>query len=162
MPIEVNLRHLEEKDLVLQGRLPAAELDLDGVDEMIRALHPLEYNLRVELFEGSLLAQGRLELRLACECVRCLKAFVHVLELADWTCHLPLRGEDSIEARYDCVDLTPQVREDILLAFPQYPVCDIECCGLRPAAPNSPLQAGSVLRAETEGSVWAELNKLKL
>ena len=37
MPVIVNLRHLEDKNLELQGELSAQELDFEKVDEMI---HP--------------------------------------------------------------------------------------------------------------------------
>ena len=35
MPVIFNLRHLEEKNLLLKGELPVAELDLATVDELI-------------------------------------------------------------------------------------------------------------------------------
>ena len=44
--------------------------------------------------EDGLLVQGRLRLLLDCQCVRCLKPFQYRLELDDWTCHLPLEGEE--------------------------------------------------------------------
>ena len=162
MPLTVNLRHLEKHDLLLRGELPVTELEVDGVDELIRTPHALVYDLRIEALEGAVLAQGRLELRLECDCVRCLRSFTHMLVLADWTCHLPLRGEERVPVQNDCVDLTPYVREDILLAFPQYPLCDIECRGLPAAPPKSSPEPGGVHRTETNGAVWSELNKLNL
>ena len=49
MPLVVNLRHLEEHDVILRGELPVAELDLDMRDEMIRVTQPLRYDLEVEI-----------------------------------------------------------------------------------------------------------------
>jgi uncharacterized protein len=86
--------------------------------------------LEVQKLEDGLLVQGRLHLNLDCECVRCLKPFQYRLELDGWACHLPLQGEDCVAAVNDCVDLTPYVREDILLEFPRHPLCDPECRGL--------------------------------
>ena len=43
MPLVVNLRHLEEHDVILRGELPVDELDLDTRDEMIRVTHPLRH-----------------------------------------------------------------------------------------------------------------------
>ena len=48
--------------------------------------------------------------------------------------HLPLEGEEAVSVVNDCVDLTPYVREDILLEFPQHPLCEPECRGLRNAS----------------------------
>jgi uncharacterized metal-binding protein YceD (DUF177 family) len=59
------------------------------------------------------------------------------------------------------VDLTPYVREDILLEFPQHPLCDAECRGL----PNTVGKAKKPLKtSQTEAGspAWSELNKLKL
>jgi len=88
----INLRHLEKKNVLLKGELAAAELDLAGLDELIRVEEPLEYDLEAQLLDGSVLAQGSLALDLQCECARCLKPFTHRLELAGWACHLPLEG----------------------------------------------------------------------
>ena len=45
MAIKVNLRHMEEDELHLEGQLPVAELDIDARDEMVLATQPLEYDL---------------------------------------------------------------------------------------------------------------------
>ena len=95
MPLIVNLRHLEAHDIRLEGSLPVAELDIDPRDEVIRVRQPLEHDLEVQKLEDGLLVQGHLRLILECQCVRCLKPFQYHLELDNWTCHLPLEGEDS-------------------------------------------------------------------
>ena len=115
MPLAVNLRHLEADNIRLEGKLPVKELDIDPHDEVIQVSQPLEHDLEVQKLEDGLLVQGRLHLALECLCVRCLKPFQHRLELDNWACHLPLEGEDCVAVVNDCVDLTPYVREDILL-----------------------------------------------
>ena len=70
MALIVNLRQLEHRNQALRGDLPLAELDLDTRDALIRAAHPLHYDLEMERLEDCLLVQGRLQLRLECECVR--------------------------------------------------------------------------------------------
>ena len=162
MPLVFNIRHLERKPLVLRGELTAADLELDGIDELIRVGRPLQYDLEVERHERSILVHGRLELQLQCECVRCLKAFEQRLELADWACLLPLEGEDKVLVTSDCADLTPYMREDILLAFPQHPLCETGCRGL-PATPRTSVRPpDGASQAEVISTAWAELNKLKL
>ena len=76
MPLLVNLRQLEAHSIRLEGELPVEELDLDTRDEMIQAKEPLQYEFEVQKLEYSLLAQGRLQLTLECQCVRCLKSLV--------------------------------------------------------------------------------------
>jgi uncharacterized protein len=162
MSLKVNLRHLEDHDVHLEGRLTVSELDIDTKDEVIRVDEPLDYALDVQKLEDALLVQGRLRLMLACQCVRCLKSFGFPLEFKAWTCHLPLHGEDRVRVLNDCVDLTPYLREDILLEIPQHPLCDPECRGLPRMPVGSPAQADIPGAAEAGGaSAWAELNKLK-
>jgi uncharacterized protein len=162
MPLTVNLRHLEEDGLRLKGELPVAELDLDPRDEVIQVAQPLEYDLDVQRLEKSLLVQGGLHLNLECQCVRCLKPFQYRLSLAPWTCHLPLQGEDQVAVINDCVDLTPHVREDILLEFPRHPVCGSECRGLPKTSIGELKNTTTTGKTETTLPAWAELNKLKL
>ena len=163
MALIVNLRHLENRALELRGELSVAELDLDVRDELIRVTGPVAYDLEVELLDDALLVQGEVRVDLACECVRCLKPFTHRLDLADWMVHLPLvplADEPAVPVKHDCVDLTPWLREDILLGFPQHPLCRPDCGGLKPAAVGRARK--TVGNVESKPSAWAELNKLKL
>jgi uncharacterized protein len=161
MPVRVNLRHLEAHSVKLDGELPVEELDLDIRDELIQARKPLKYDVEVEQVEQSLLLTGRLSLVLACECARCLKPFEFRLSLDPWTCHVPLEGEEAAPIFNDCVDLTPYLREDILLEFPQHPLCDPECRGLQKKPTGKKNKAGSASKTEGTSSAWSELNKLK-
>jgi DUF177 domain-containing protein len=162
MPLVVNMRHLEAHNAVLKGKLPVEELEIDPRDEVIQVVEPLEHDLEVQKVEDGLLLQGRLHLRLECECVRCLKPFQHHIDLKDWTCHLPLEGEEPVKVVNDCVDLTPFVREDILLEFPQHPLCDPECRGLPKTSVGKPAKINHTGLDEAGSSAWAALNKLKL
>jgi len=155
--LKVNLRHLEEHDLRLQGELSAAELDLGVQDELIRADQPLRYDLAVELLHDAVLVTGSLVLPLTCECARCLKKFTSELRLAGWALHLPLEGEDKVAVENDCVDLTPFVREDILLDFPRHPLCKPDCGGLK----DKTVRKAKAVEKPAQ-AVWAKLDKLKL
>jgi uncharacterized protein len=161
MSLQVNLRHLEVHNVQLSGQLPVAELDIDTRDEIIKLCEPLNYDLEIQNLEDGLLVQGRLSLTLQCQCVRCLKPFSYELKIDPWTCHLPLKGEEAVPINNDCVDLTPAVREDILLEFPQHPLCERDCRGLR-SAPVGKSKTFSKIGQSEEGSpAWNELNKLK-
>lgn len=161
MPLTVNLRHLVRHNLVLKGELSVADLDLDVHDEMIQARQSLRHDLEAQLLADSLLVRGRLQMTLDCQCVRCLKAFKFRLDFRDWTCHLPLKGEDRAAVVDDSVDLTGPLREDILLAFPTHPVCDPGCVGLTGSVSGRKKTKASSA-AEAKASPWAALDKLKL
>jgi len=159
MPLLVNLRHLEQHDLALNGELSVADLELDSRDEMIRFVQPLRHQLQVQKLADALLVRGCLRLPLACQCVRCLKAFEFRLELADWACHVPLVGEEAVPVVNDCVDLTSFLREDILLELPQHPLCKPDCGGLKKPQAGKSKKSGP--GAIPNSSAWSELDKLK-
>jgi uncharacterized metal-binding protein YceD (DUF177 family) len=154
--LSINLRHLEDHEIPVQGELSAAEMDFGLNDEMMRAEQPVHYDLTVEKMQDALLVKGSLATVLDCQCVRCLKPFKQKLELPDWTVLLPLTGEEKVAVDNDSVDLTPYVREDILLQLPRHPLCKPDCSGLKPKARKNGGQSGSM------SSAWAELDKLKL
>ena len=157
MSLKVNLRHLEEEGIRLKGELPVAALDLGVNDDLVHAEKPLRYDLSVELLHDAVLATGSLVLPLDCECARCLKKFKTELKLTGWAAHLPLEGEDKVAVENDCVDLTPFVREDILLDFPQHPLCRPDCAGLKSKTARQAEAA-----EKTASDAWAKLDKLKL
>src|SRR5437868_5230880 len=107
MALIINLRHLEKKDLRLEGLLTPGELEVEGFDQMVRLIEPVAYDLSIEQLSDSILVQGSLSSTLGCECVRCLARFEQPLELSQWVCDLPLAGEDKVAVDNDCVDLTP-------------------------------------------------------
>jgi len=157
MMLKVNVRHLAEHGLHLRGELPVAELDLGIDDELVRVEKPLAYDLAVELLHDAVLVTGSLTLPLDCECARCLKKFTTNLHLAGWALHLPLQGEDAVSVDNDCVDLTPFIREDILLDFPQRPLCRLDCGGLK----DKTARKAKVVEKPAP-DLWAKLDKLKL
>lgn len=158
MAVTVNLRHLEnDKKVLLEGEVSAAELDVLEVDEMIHPNAPLLYELEVERSGKNLLLTGELKMKLDCECVRCLKPFQHEVRLEAYQGVVPLEGEEAARVENDMVDLTPYLREDILLAFPHHPVCAAECDRL----PSSQIREEPGGSAQGKESAWDELNKLK-
>ena len=80
------------------------------------------------------------------KCVRTLEWFDLPLEVKDFTCHVD-------EVLGDEVDLTPQIREDILILLPPNPVSP-EAKPLKEAKPRTKKASGS--------KVWGDLDKLKL
>jgi uncharacterized protein len=164
MALLINIRLLGEENLELKGELPVSELDLDNVDELIKLEKPLKYDLEAQKLENSILVQGNLKLTLRCECVRCLKPFDYKLELEDWACLLALEGDEKVSVTNDCIDLTPSIREDILLGFPQHPLCKPECSGLPKKVSGkkkTDKKTGGAGQTEEKTSAWSELNKLK-
>ena len=158
--LTVNLQHLAARNLQMKGEILPEEIGLNQLDPLIRVSEPVLYDLEVQKIERSLLVLGRVHARLQCECSRCLKPFLSAVDLANFAVQLPLEGEDAVPVAGDLVDLTPYVREDIVLAFPQHPLCESGCVGLKLTSPASGAQPGP--ESQMTSSAWAVLNKLKL
>lgn len=162
MALLVNIRHLEKHPLALADQVAAADLDLESKDDLIRFAEPVSYELQIQKVDQALLVQGVVSVAVECDCSRCLKAFSTRIVIENWTVHLPLMGESAAPQEGDCVDLTPFMREDILLALPQHPLCSTDCQGLlrkydREATPPSDPGKG-----DAKPSPWGELDKLDL
>lgn len=161
MPVTVNLRHFAEGNVELDGSLSPKESGFDDFqDELVRVTEPLEYDIEVEKNENNLHVSGELSLTLDLTCKRCLKEFKHELLLNPYHAYVPLEGDDAAPVKNDLVDLLPYFREDVLLAFPQHPLCSEDCAGLAnvsgskiPSADKSP---------PGNKAAWSALDKLKL
>lgn len=160
MPVKVNIRHLEADDVHLKGEMPLEDLEFDHPDELVHVGRPVKYDLNVQKTGHAILIQGKLTVVLDCECARCLKPFKQTVKLDNIAIHIPLEGEEKAEIKDDSVDLTPYVREDILLELPQQPLCEADCAGLTNRAEKNAKKTKGASQTP-ESSVWSELNKLK-
>jgi uncharacterized protein len=159
MPLKVNMQDLVRNEVVFKGILPVRELEIDGLDAVIHANHDLNYDFTVQKIEKKLILNGNLHIELDCQCVKCLKSFVYKIDLPDWYLALELEGEDCVNIVNDFVDLTPYIREDILLNFPMHPVCEPGCKGIPGIVTDDTAESGN--RAEPFNPVWSVLDKLK-
>ena len=163
MPLLVPLAALERGPVRLSGELDPEEAGLETLDPCIEARRPLVYDVTAQKMGPEVFVEGLLETVFDCRCVRCLEPCEYRMELSPWSCLIPLEGEDAPELVHESVDLTPQIREDSLLALPQHPLCRPDCQGL-PARPSEsePREASSSGETGRDASAWSILDRLKL
>lgn len=154
--MKVQIRNIPPEGLHLEGEDNGVDLDVTG--EYLKALGPVHYSLDIGLSDSGLFATGTLGVDLERECVNCLEKFTYPLRIEDFAMQMELGGEET-------VDLTPQAREDILLALPHYPRCDWDgrkvCEGaLKFKGKAGPDEAREPLAPATEA--WNELDKLRV
>ena len=113
--MKIHLNKFPVGGLHLEGEEDRDILELE--DETTRVLSPVRYSLDVGLSDGGLFATGTLEVDLEQECVRCLQRFPITVEVPDFATQVELGTSET-------VDLTQEIREDILLALPPHPHCD--------------------------------------
>ena len=164
MPLLLKIETLAKGAVRLRGELAVDELQMESLDELIKIGGPLEYDLTAKRAGDNISLQGCMGMRLKCECARCLQPFEYRVELPDWSCFLPLSGEEKIELINDSADLTPYLREDTFLAFPQHPLCEPGCGGSPKwtGGDGKPLKIKEACGEPSEASVWSKLDNLKL
>ena len=113
--MKVHLKQIPTEGLHLEGDedCPISGLEKEG----IRCAGPLHYNIDLGVTGGSLWASGSLFQPVELRCVACLEKFVHKIQVPAFAVHTELYGPET-------VDLTPVIREDLLLNLPAHPHCD--------------------------------------
>ena len=128
------------------GTCPLEELEAEN----IRCAGPLHYSLDVGVSGDSLWANGTLRQPVELQCVSCLEKFAYVIEVPSFAVHTELSGPET-------VDLTPLIREDLLLNLPAHPHCDRDGGRVCKAA-----HADAAPKEEKRKPDWSPLDKLKL
>jgi uncharacterized protein len=156
-PFQIDPRHLPPEGRQLSGVLPPAFFAL-AEDDPVRPESPLKYELVVLRDGEDLVLTGRLEAEFSLECGRCLERFRQRVVLDPFTEEIPIEKEGT-------TDLTEVVREDILLALPNFPRCEDGNVDLRDCPAEGRFEAASPAAAdETPGAdkgVWDALDQLK-
>ena len=142
----------EEHPLELTEEIPAEVLGLDAASA--RAEKPIKAEVTVQKEEEDFLATGWATTRLSLVCGRC----------AAWM-PWPIRAkvEHLFEGPHpNSIDLTPLIREDILLELPLNAVCRLGADGRCPVTGElyqpPPENSGKLAGEE----VWEALSKIKL
>lgn len=153
--MKVHLNQIPPEGLRLEGDEDHDILELN--DALITVLSPVHYALDIGLSEGGLFATGTLSVNLEMECVRCLGKFQRTFEYDRFAMQLELTGPEMI-------DLTPAMREDILLALPTHPHCDWDgetiCSGIRLASAGNTLTDNNT--SSDPSKAWDALDKLQI
>jgi uncharacterized protein len=146
----VHINQIPVEGLHLEGEEPAKLLEL--AEPGMRPVGPVGYSLDVGLSGTGLFATGRLWVPMEMDCVRCLRTFQREIRVDPFAFQMELPGPET-------VDLTPFVREDMVLALPPHPHCDWDgknvCPGVR-------LEAAGDEGPEVRPGTWDALDQLKL
>jgi len=124
MRIDVPRMHEDGEDYV--GDDPVEILEWDPADDLYGPSAPVHYDLHAEIVGQELLVRGSVSTRFAGICTRCGGPLDIEIRDDAFCSSLPLEEEPQE------VDLTPELRESILLALPSHPVCRPDCGGLCP------------------------------
>jgi DUF177 domain-containing protein len=146
--VKIHLKQIPAQGLHLDGDedCPIHDLEAEG----IRCAGRLHYNLDLGIAAGALWARGSLSQPVELRCVSCLEKFVHEIQVPAFAVHTELHGPET-------VDLTPFIREDLLLNLPAHPRCDRDGSLVCKAK-----KTDTVAQDTKRKSDWSALDKLKL
>lgn len=151
----VILPHLYgEQGHLLAGSLPPAIFGLD--EDHLSFPNPLAYELRISRTGDDLLLRGQSRTTARCRCDRCLQYF-----------DLELRCEDLCRVYQNVteegLDVTEDLREDVLILLPQKFLCQAACRGLcRICGQNLNVRACACTPPPAVAGQWDQLDELKL
>ncbi len=139
----------------LAGEVPSDGFGMEGEDSL-RFEAPVRYRLRVQRTGRDLLVTGTLETVVLMVCDRCAEWFEMPVRVGSF-----LRMfEGAVGA--GPVDLTPMIREDMILALPHKVLCRDDCKGLCSTCGANLNDGPCDCKRDEGGSPWAALDSLEL
>ncbi len=152
--IKIPLHVLTHNAANFEGVEPVTFLEMPDTDIM-RFPAEVKYALRAQLVDGGVLVEGRVETSIVAQCGRCLIEFERPIVNAE-ICHFYETPSK------DMLDVTDDIREDIVLAIPYNPLCDDECKGLCPdCGVNLNEKDCGCQEKRRNDSLWKDLDDLK-
>ena len=151
--MKIRVSEIPEHGIKLKGEEDKAILELDA-DGEIQVETPVSYSLEAQVVPGELIIRGSLSVDVSFRCSRCGERMT-----------IKIREPSFIFAKEagpdESVDLTEEMREAIILAFPNYPLCSPDCKGLC-AKCGANLKKKKCKCKDKSESAWAALEGLKL
>ena len=125
--LKISIRQLDNEGSDFEGSISSESLELkvDDSPANIAFGTDVEYCLHASSVSGGILVTGHLSVPVEADCVRCLKRYTSSVEVPD-VCHF----YEHITT--DELDISEDLREDLLIALPSKYLCSEECSGLCP------------------------------
>jgi uncharacterized protein len=150
----------------------ACDLEVAGDSGTVSFVSPVRLALDIVRSSGGILIRGKAAVDVAVDCVRCLKRYETGLEAAlNIMCIFGEAAPDDAEgcrdgvieiptnARY--VDISGEVRSELMLRLPVKPLCDPACKGLCPSCGADLNGTGCSCKPDEHDSRWDALRELK-
>lgn len=112
----IRFGEIESDHPALKGRVGTDIFQLEN-DGVICSTGPIDCDLSTSASGDHLIVDGTLSAPFQLRCVGCLEEFPYRYEINDYHAEIELDGNHGV------LDLTGHIRDDILLAIPDYPRC---------------------------------------
>lgn len=116
--LTIDLNTLPEEGKTFSGELDTSLFNQEKRKntEEPRATEPMFFDLYVQRFDQELLVRGSLSVAIEFTCVRCLNKYLKTIEVEE--CAI------SHEITSSQIDFANELREEVVILFPDYPHCD--------------------------------------
>lgn len=121
--ILIETSQIGEDGFAVNGEAPGDLLGLER-DPVARSAGPIGYDLTLDRAGTELIVRGALEAPLRLRCSRCAQFFSTTVRVSSF-----LHAYEWLK-HPERLDVSEDVREDILLEIPGYPLCGTGCKGL--------------------------------
>lgn len=155
MSLIIETNRLRERPERFRGRIEAGELELAFGDLGCPGEY-LEYDLSASVISGELIVRGTLAIECRLRCSRCGAAFSRRIKANDFSRTFRLNSENEL------IDLTPDAREDILLALPIVTLCSDQCLGVCGNCGANLNRSKCSCRRSGGSGAWEALDRLKI
>jgi uncharacterized metal-binding protein YceD (DUF177 family) len=146
---------LLEDILLVQETVPASVLELDD-DKFAKPFEPVQVDLQVYREGDNFIATGKVSTVVKVQCGRCL-------EWIPYSITVPRLFAEFIAPHPQTIDLTPSVREDILLKLPHIATCRIDDPGSSCSVLGVELHPDSTTPSPSlDTEVWQSLDQLNI
>ncbi|HEX2202201.1 MAG TPA: DUF177 domain-containing protein [Longimicrobium sp.] len=166
--MKVSLAAVDRGEVQLREQVPPDHPVL--TDSGVALSSPLSVDLTARSVGEGVLVRGTLRGAVRTACRRCLAPVEQDVDAEVDLLFMAPTGEEGEEedgevyplpARGDDLDLTDAVREQVLLAVPQYALCQEECRGLCPSCGANLNEGACECVPEAAPSPWDALKNVK-
>ena len=155
--IKFSLSRLKKEPIRLEGTESPEFLALSP-DDAVQPAAPVSYQLLITDVSGGVLVQGSGKTRVSGICGRCLKPIEVDLAAENIELYVPVADSAGEE-----LDISEDIREEILLNLPMNLLCREDCAGLCPECGADLNQTQCGCSRSSGGSLsWQALDDLKL
>jgi uncharacterized protein len=124
--IKFSVSRVEKEPVFLEGSEPPEFWELPEGDTYTPCT-PVEYELQVKAVAGAILVTGRIKGNVTASCGRCLEEIEY--EIDNDTIELYYAKNEITEEE---LDITADLRDELLIELPMNPLCSDDCLGLCP------------------------------
>lgn len=119
--LKIDTNQIPLDGLTLKEKISPAELDLET--EMIKLRDPIIVNADISKITNAVTVNLNLKALMYANCSRCMSEF-------DFDFKENMRLNYQVGKSNPVIDLGPDIREEIILAYPIKPLCKADCRGL--------------------------------